>query len=126
MTHSCRAPLPLAVALTIGLCISASLAFAKQQPGDSVRPAEIMVARQCAYQTVRRLDTPTMPVGALTKAIINACRAEILAALDEMEARPEVSSTDVSRFRRNGLENSNLTELIEQLIAAFREELKAP
>lgn len=106
------------------LILSPQVASAKQQPGDIARPAEIMVARQCAYQTVRRLDTPTMAVATLTKAIIRSCRPEILAAIDEMESRPEVTDTDVNRFRRNDLDNPDLNDLIGQLIAVFREELK--
>lgn len=114
----------LAMFVAATLPLLTAIAVAKQQPGDVVRPAEIMVARQCAYQTVKRLDTPTMPVAQLTKAIIQACRPEILAALDEMATRPEVSNTDVNRFRSNDLDNPDLNDLIGQLIAVFREELK--
>jgi hypothetical protein len=96
---------------------------AKQQPSDIARPAEIVVARQCAYQAVKRLDTPTMPLATLTKSIINACRTEILAAIDEMESRPEVTDISVERFRRNNLDNPDLHGLIENLILVFREEL---
>lgn len=124
MTYSGRYRLPLAATFVYALCLAAPVAFAKQQPGDIARPAEIMVARQCAYQTVRQLDTPGMPLATLTKAVIKACRPEIVAALDEMAARPEVSNTDVGRFRRNDLDNPDLDELIGQLIAVFREELK--
>ncbi len=121
--HRFRRHLPmLAMAVAATLPLLTMIAFAKQQPGDIARPAEIMVARQCAYQALKRLDTPVMPVAQLTKAIIQGCRAEILAALDEMEAHPEVSNTDVNRFRRNDLDNPDLDELIGQLIAVFREE----
>lgn len=123
--HRIRQHLPmLAMAVAATLPFLTTMALAKQQPSDIARPAEIMLARQCAYQTVKRLDRPAMPVAQLTKAIIQACRPEILAALDEMEAHPEVSNTDVNRFRRNDLDNPDLDELIGQLIATFREELR--
>jgi hypothetical protein len=64
-----------------------------------------------------------MPLATLTKSIINACRTEILAAIDEMESRPEVTDISVERFRRNNLDNPDLHGLIENLILVFREEL---